>query len=83
MKNSEHYNFSKKVLEVLGIDKLRKLSDIQEKSLDNQYEDLFEEHNNSYETITVEEIIGRYELVTKHIYPDDFVRMSRMLKDKK
>ena len=83
MKNSAHYNFSKKVLEVLGIDKLRKLSDIQEKLLDNQYEDLFEERNNSYETITDEEIIGCYELVTKHIYPDEFVQMNQMLKDEK
>lgn len=42
--------------------------------------DLFEEHNNNYETITDDEIIGRYELVTEHIYPDDFVEIAETLK---
>ena len=77
-----HQNFSKRVLEVLGIDRIRRLSDIQEKSLDNQYEDLFENHNNSYETITDDEIMGRYKLVTEHIYPDEFVEMAKMIKNK-
>ena len=78
--DEEHQNFSKRVLEVLGIDRIRRLSDIQEKSLDNQYEDLFENHNNSYETITDDEIMGRYRLVTEHIYPDEFVEMAEMIK---
>jgi len=78
----EHQNFSKRVLEVLGIDRIKRLSDIQEKSLDNQYQDLFEEHNNNYETITDEEIMGRYVLVTEHIYPDEFVEMAKILKNK-
>ena len=78
--DEEHQNFSKRVLEVLGIDRIRRLSDIQEKSLDNQYEDLFENHNNSYETITDDEIMGRYRLVTEHIYPDEFVEMTEMIK---
>ena len=78
--DEEHQNFSKRVLEVLGIDRIRRLSDIQEKSLDNQYEDLFENHNNSYETITDDEIMGRYRLVTEHIYPDEFVEMGEMIK---
>lgn len=29
--DKEHHNFSKRVLEVLGIDKIKRLSDIQEK----------------------------------------------------
>ena len=78
--DKEHQNFSKRVLEVLGIDRIRRLSDIQEKSLDNQYEDLFENHNNSYETITDDEIMGRYRLVTEHIYPDEFVEIAKKLK---
>ena len=80
--DKEHQNFCKRVLEVLGIDRIRRLSDIQEKSLDNQYEDLFEDHNNSYETITDDEIMGRYKLVTEHIYPDEFVEMAKMIKNK-
>ena len=72
-----------RVLELLGIDRIKRLRDIQEKSLDNQYEDLFENHNNSYETITDDEIMGRYRLVTEHIYPDEFVEMAKILKDKK
>ena len=78
--DEEHQNFSKRVLEVLGIDRIRRLSDIQENSLDNQYQDLFEEHNNSYETITNDEIMGRYRLVTEHIYPDEFLEMAERLK---
>ena len=78
--NEEHHNFSKRVLEVLGIDRIKRLSDIQENSLNNQYQDLYEEHNNSYDTITDEEIMGRYVLVTEHIYPDEFVEMAESLK---
>ena len=80
--DKEHRNFSKRVLEVLGIDRIRRLSDIQKKSLNNQYEDLFEAHNNRYETITNDEIIGRFRLVTEHIYPDEFVELSKMIKKK-
>ena len=57
------------------------MSDIQEKLLDNQYQDLYEKHNNSYETITDDEIMGRYKLVTEHIYPDEFVEMAKMIKN--
>ena len=80
--DKEHQNFSRRVLEVLGIDRIRRLSDIQEKLLDNQYQDLYEKHNNSYETITDDEIMGRYKLVTEHIYPDEFVEMAKMIKNK-
>ena len=78
--DEEFQNFSKRVLEVLGIDKINRLSDIQKNSLNNQFQDLFEEHNNNYETITDEEIMGRYVLVTEHIYPDEFVEMAESLK---
>ena len=43
-------------------------------------QDLFEEHNNVIETITDDEIIGRYDLVTQYIYPSDFIEMSEILK---
>ena len=29
-----------------------------------------------------DEIMGRYRLVTEHIYPDEFVEMAKILKDK-
>ena len=54
--DKEPLNFSKRVLEVLWIDKIRSLSDIQKNSLNNQFQDLFEEHNYSYETITDDKI---------------------------
>ena len=79
--DEEFQNFSKRVLEVLGIDRINRLSDIQENSLNNQYQDLYEEHNNSYDTITDEEIMGRYVLVTEHIYPDEFVEIAETLKE--
>ena len=81
--DEEFQNFCKRVLEVLGKDRLNRLSDIQENSLNNQYQDLYEEHNDSYDTITDEEIMGRYVLVTEHIYPDEFVEMAETLKGKK
>ena len=79
--DKEHENFSQRVLDILGIHKINRLSDIQEKLLDNQYQDLYEKHNNSYETITDDEIMGRYKLVTEHIYPDEFVEMAKMIKN--
>jgi len=81
--DEEFQNFCKRVLEVLGKDRLNRLSDIQENSLNNQYQDLYEEHNDSYDTITDEEIMGRYVLVTEHIYPDEFVEIAETLKEKR
>ena len=43
-------NFSKRILGVLGIDRIKRLSDIQKNSVNNQYQDLYEEHNNNYDT---------------------------------
>ena len=80
--DKEHQNLCKRVLEVLGIDRIKRLSDVQKQSLNNQIQDLSEEHNNNYETITDEEIMGRYVLVTEHIYPDEFVEMAEILKNK-
>ena len=34
-----------------------------------------EEHDYVLETVTEDEIIGRYKLVTEHIYPNDFIEM--------
>tara|TARA_X000000950_G_scaffold55385_1_gene66324 strand:- start:1647 stop:1895 length:249 start_codon:yes stop_codon:yes gene_type:complete len=81
MKKSEHENFAKRVLDVLGIEKIKSLHEFQEQSLNNQLQDLAEEHNNSIDTITDEAIMGRYKLVTEHIYPDDFIQMSDMIKN--
>ena len=35
--DKEHENFSQRVLDILGIDKINRLSDIQEKLLDNNF----------------------------------------------
>jgi hypothetical protein len=75
-----HEMFARRVLHVLGIEKIKNLHKFQEQSLDNQLQDLAEEHNNIIEKITDDEIMGRYKLVTQHIYPDDFIQMSDMIK---
>mgnify|MGYP001426608087 FL=1 len=80
MNKTEHENYARKVLNVLGIERLKNLHKLQEQSLNNQLQDLVEKHNNVIETITDEEIMGRYELVTKYIYPSDFIEMSEILK---
>ena len=80
MNKTEHENYARKVLTVLGIERLKHLHKLQKQSLNNQLQDLFEEHNNVIEKITDEEIMGRYDLVTQHIYPNDFIEMSEILK---
>ena len=82
MKNSEHLKYCKKIADVLGYDKLHNLDELQSQSLNNQLNDLIEEHDYVVETVTDDEIIGRYELVTEHIYPSDFVEMRSMLNQK-
>ena len=82
MKKSEHEKFAKHVLNVLGIEKINNLHKHQEQSLDNQLHDLLEAHNYVIETITDEEIMGRYILVTEYIYPNDFVEISDMINKK-
>ena len=83
MKKDEHLKYCKKVAEVLGYDRLHNLDKLQRQSLNNQLNDLIEEHNYIVETVTDDEIIGRYELVTLHIYPSEFVQMARMIKEDK
>ena len=80
MNKTEGENYARKVLKVLGIERLKHLHKLQKQSLNNQLQDLFEEHNNVIETITDDEIMGRYDLVTKYIYPSDFIEMSEILK---
>ena len=80
MNKTEHENYARKVLNVLGIERLKNLHKLQKQSLNNQLQDLFEEHNNVIETITDDEIMGRYDLVTQYIYPSDFIEMSEILK---
>ena len=80
MNKTERENYARKVLKVLGIERLKHLHKLQKQSLNNQLQDLFEEHNNVIETITDDEIMGRYELVTQYIYPSDFIEMSEILK---
>ena len=79
MKKSEHENFAKRLLDVLGIEKIKNLHKHQKQSLNNQLHDLLEAHDYVIETITDEEIMGRYKLVTEYIYPSDFVIMSDMI----
>ena len=79
MKKSEHEKFAKRVLDVLGIEKINNLHKHQEQSLDNQLHDLIEAHNYVVETVTDDKIMGRYILVTEYIYPSDFVVMSDMI----
>ena len=83
MNKTEHEKFARRVLNVLGIEKINNLHKHQEQSLNNQLHDLVEEHNNIIETITDDEIIGRYELVTKHLYPDDFAEISDIINQNK
>ena len=79
MKKSEHEKFAKRLLDVLGIEKINNLHKHQEQSLNNQLHDLLEAHDYVVETVTDAEIMGRYILVTEHIYPNDFVVMSDMI----
>ena len=80
MNKIEHENYARKVLNVLGIERIKNLHKLQKQSLNNQLQDLVEEHNNVIETITDEEIIGRYDLVTQYIYPSDFIEMAEIQK---
>ena len=80
MKKSEHEKFAKRVLDILSIEKINNLHKHQEQSLDNQLDDLLEAHDYDAETVTDEEIIGRYKLVTEYIYPDEFVQLEKHLK---
>ena len=67
MKKEEHLKYCKKVSNVLGYKKLHNLDKLQSESLNNQLNDLIEEHKYVVEKVTDDEIIGRYELVTEHI----------------
>ena len=80
MKNSEHLKYCKRVAEVLGYDRLHNLDKLQRQSLNNQLNDLIEAHDYKVETVTDDEIIGRYKLVTEHIYPNDFIEMRNIIK---
>ncbi len=81
MKKSEHLKYCKKVAEVLGYERLHKISSIQSNSLNNQLNDLIEENNFIVEAVTDEAIIGRYDLVTKYIYPDEFVEINKLINE--
>ena len=82
MKKSEHEKFAKRVLNVLGIEKINNLHKHQEQSLDNQLHDLLEAHDYIVETVTDEEIMGRYILVTEYIYPNNFAELSDLINKK-
>ena len=79
MKKSEHEKFAKRLLDVLGIEKIKNLHKHQEQSLNNQLHNLLEAHDYVVETVTDSKIMSRYILVTEHIYPNDFVVMSDMI----
>ena len=59
---------------------MHNLDKLQRQSLNNQLNDLIEEHDNVVETVTDDEIIGRYKLVTEHIYPNEFIEMRDMIR---
>ena len=79
MKKKEHLKYCKKVAQVLGYERLHKLDKLQSQSLNNQLNDLIEAHDFVVETVTDDEIIGRYKLVTEHIYPNDFIEARYMI----
>ena len=78
MKKDEHLKYYKKIADVLGYERLHNLDKLQSQSLNNQLYDLIEEHDYVVETVTYDEIIGRYELVTLHIYPSEFIEMRNI-----
>ena len=80
MKKDEHLKYCKKVADVLGYERLNNLDKLQAQSLNNQLNDLIEEHDNVVETVTDDAIIGRYKLVTEHIYPNEFIEMRNMIR---
>ena len=59
---------------------MHNLDKLQRQSLNNQLNDLVEEHDNVGETVTDDEIIGRYKLVTEHIYPNEFIENRDMIR---
>tara|TARA_B100001057_G_scaffold292386_1_gene292454 strand:+ start:204 stop:452 length:249 start_codon:yes stop_codon:yes gene_type:complete len=79
MKKEEHLQYCKKVADVLGYDRLHNLDKLQSQSLNNQLNDLIEEHDYVVETVTDDEIMGRYRLVTEHIYPNEFVEIRNKI----
>ena len=79
MKKDEHLKYCKKIADVLGYERLHNLDKLQSQSLNNQLNELIEVHDYIAETGTAEEIIGRYELVTEHIYPNEFIEMRDMI----
>ena len=79
MKKSENLKYCKKIAEVLGGERLHNLDKLQRQSLNNQLNDLIEAHDYVVKTVTDEEIIGRYKLVTEYIYPSDFIIMRDMI----
>ena len=82
MKKDTHLKFCKKIADILGYDRLHKLDKLQSQSLNNQLNDLIEEHNFNVDTVTNDEILGRYELVTEHIYPNEFIQMRNIINEK-
>ena len=79
MEKDKHLKYCKKVADVLGYDRLHNLDKLQRQSLNNQLNDLIEERDYDVETVTDDEIIGRYKLVTEHIYPNEFVTMREKI----
>ena len=82
MKKEEQLKYCKKLADVLGYDRLHSLDKLQRQSLNNQLNDLIEAHDYVAETVTHDEIIGRYKLVTEHIYPNEFIEMRDMINKK-
>ena len=70
-KENQEDIFLQKVVEVLG-PKLHYLIPQQLKLLDRSLGKIFDRHQGDASTITSDEIIGAYELITEHVYPFEF-----------
>ncbi len=70
--------FVQKVLEVLG-SRLDQLIPQQLSLLDRALGRILERHHHNPSTVTADEIIGAYELITEHLYPFEFAALHGQL----
>ena len=76
IKNIQEEIFLQKVLDVLG-SKLHYLIPQQEKLLEGALGRILEHHQGDASSVTSDEIIGAYELITEHVYPFEFAALHR------
>ena len=68
--------FLQKILDVLG-SRLNELIPQQEKLLEGALGRIMERHLGDASSVTSDEIIGAYELITEHVYPFEFASLHR------